>query len=211
MIVVIESSKSSRTRGISFHDKKRRKQKKKRKIHLLSRGPDSPLKLILLNVLLWKLVRIPRFCLSLLSLPPSSAESSHTFTGTVVEGTVEFTSSSSSGTLLLSLIVCSPNSSFVPSFLAQFFSLISISLNDLDFPSSCVSFPPPVFIYIFPFLRKRNASRHDDRSFSSFPFLPFFFLFFRKNYRTGTILNFSRSQCGTEIETLALSASITRS
>ena len=100
-------------------------------MYLLSKGPVSPLKLILLKVLLWKLLRIPRFCFSLLLLPVSSAESSHTFIATAVVAAVEFTSSSFSGTVLSVAIVCSSDSSLIPSFVKEPFSIMSISFDDL--------------------------------------------------------------------------------
>lgn len=92
---------------------------------------------------------MPRFCFSLLPLPASSVESSHTFIATAVVGTVEFTNNSSSGTVLLSVaIVCSSDSSLVPSFVREPFSVMSISFNDLDFP------PVSLFFSYSEFLRQ---------------------------------------------------------
>lgn len=125
-------------------------------MHLLSKGPVSPLKLILLKVLLWKLLRIPRFCFSLLLLPVSSAETSHTFIATAVVGRVEFTSSSFSGTVLLSVaIVCPSDSSLIPSFVKEPFSVMSISFDDLQ--------SPPVSLFFFYLQLAREFYQYDKR------------------------------------------------
>lgn len=68
--------------------------------YLLSKGPDSALKLILLKALLLNVLRMSRFFFWLTTSQVSSAESSHSFTATAVAAGIDVcTNNSPSGTV----------------------------------------------------------------------------------------------------------------